>query len=204
MDMIFLAISLLIAITFHESAHAYVAMVLGDPTAKLRGRVSLNPMKHLDPFGTIMIIMTFLSGFGIGWGKPVPVNPYNFKDYKKGEALTALAGPMSNFILALIASFFLRYLGDVWPIWAVKFISVFIMLNLGLMCFNLIPVPPLDGSKILFLFIPNKYYYLRPKLEKNGPIILLIAIIAGQFLGLPILMWVISPMIKTALFLLGL
>jgi Zn-dependent protease len=154
MQYIFLIISLLIAITIHEASHAYIAFILGDPTSKMQGRVSLNPKKHLDPIGTFMILLTFISGFGIGWGKPVPVNPYNFKDYKKGEALVSLAGPMSNFVMALLSSLILRIPFIILPNLLIEFLYVFIMLNIGLMCFNLIPIPPLDGSKILFCFYP--------------------------------------------------
>ena len=199
MQIFYLVPALLLAISFHEAAHAYVAMILGDPTAKLRGRVTLNPLKHLDLLGTIMI---FIVGFG--WGKPVPVNPYNFKDFRKGEALTALAGPMSNFILALVSSFFVKNLSDNLPLFIFQFLQIFILLNVALMCFNLIPIPPLDGSKIMFLFLPDKYYELRPKLEKNGPMILLGIIFIGRFMNLPILSFILNPMIKGVYFLLGL
>jgi len=203
-EIFFLIIALLLALSFHEAAHAYTAYILGDPTSKIQGRVTLNPLKHLDTVGTIMIFITFFSGFGIGWGKPVPVNPYNFKDYKKGEALTALAGPMANFILALISSFPIRYFPSSIPTELNQFLQIFIMLNIGLMCFNLIPIPPLDGSKILFMFLPDKYYSYRPQLEKNGPAILLGVIIFGQILNIPLLFWVLSPMMNFTLFLLGL
>lgn len=200
---LYLFVSLILAITFHECSHAYVASVLGDPTAKLKGRVSLNPIRHLDLVGTIMIIMTFVSGFGIGWGKPVPVNPYNFRDYKKGEALTALAGPMANFLLALVASFFIRFLGDSLSLYFINFLQVFVMLNVGLMSFNLIPVPPLDGSKILFMFLPDRYYHLRARLEHNGAMILFGAIIVSQILGIPLLQWILGPIMNFTFFLLG-
>ena len=199
MQIVYLVVSLVLAISFHECAHGYIAMVLGDPTAKLRGRVTINPLKHLDLIGTIMI---FIAGFG--WGKPVPVNPHNFKDYKKGEALTALAGPMSNFILALISAFFVRYMPDSLPVFIIQFLQVFILLNVALMCFNLIPIPPLDGSKIMFLFLSDKHYALRPKLERNGPMILLGVIFLGRFINLPILFWILDPMIRGVYFLLGL
>jgi len=203
MDIFSIIISLILAIAVHEAAHAFVAYVLGDPTAKLQGRVTLNPIKHLDPIGTIMIIVTFLSGFGIGWGKPVPINPYNFKNHKQGEALTALAGPMANFIMALISSFIMKFFIDNLPLFIVNFFQVFIMLNVGLMCFNLIPIPPLDGSKILFMFLPDKYYSYRPVLEKNGPMILLAVIFLGQFLHIPILFWILNPLMRFVFFLLG-
>jgi len=204
MEYVFLIISLLIAITIHEASHAYVAMILGDPTAKMKGRVTLNPMKHLDPIGTLMILMTFVSGFGIGWGKPVPINPYNFKDYKKGEALVSLAGPMSNFTMALLTSLFLKSSLIILPEFLINFFYIFIMLNIGLMCFNLIPIPPLDGSKLLFLFIPDNKSNLRFVLEKKGPVILLVVILLGQFLRIPVLSFILSPMMKATLFLIGL
>jgi len=199
MQIFYLVPALLLAISFHEAAHAYIAMILGDPTAKLRGRVTLNPLKHLDLLGTIMIFVV-----GFGWGKPVPINPHNFKDFRKGEALTALAGPMSNFVLALISSFFVKNLADNLPLFILQFLQIFILLNVALMCFNLIPIPPLDGSKIMFLFLSDRYYELRPKLEKNGPMILLGIIFIGRFMNLPILSFILTPMIQGVYFILGL
>lgn len=150
-------ISILAALTFHEAAHGFVANKLGDPTAKNAGRVTLNPIKHLDPLGTILFVIA-----GIGWGKPVPVNPANFKNPVRDNALTALAGPASNVILALLAiiTFKVLYLANIVPSQlTIEFLSFFLQINVVLCFFNLIPLPPLDGSKIIMPLIPKAYRY---------------------------------------------
>lgn len=145
----------LIAITFHEMSHAYTAYLLGDPTAKSRGRLSLNPLSHLDPIGFICMVF-----FGFGWAKPVPIDPRYFKKPKLGMAITALAGPVSNFLMGFAAILIYIFVtlsqpGRVLAAMA-AFFRVFASLNVGLGVFNLLPVPPLDGSKIMFLFLPNR------------------------------------------------
>ena len=144
-------IALLVAITVHEAAHALVAYKLGDPTAKNEGRVSLNPFVHLDPIGTIFL---FLAGFG--WGKPVPINPNNFDHPKIDELKVALAGPASNFLLMIIILLTIRLLnitGDIQNI-----LLVVAQINIILMIFNLLPIPPLDGGTILQIFLPEESY----------------------------------------------
>jgi Zn-dependent protease len=146
----------LFSIAFHEVAHGWVAFALGDSTAKREGRLTLNPLKHIDPIGTvllpIMLILIKLPGFG--WAKPVPVNPYNFKDQKYGSAKVAVAGPLANISLALVFGLALRFLpiiytnGKLWTIFA-----YIIYINLVLAIFNLVPIPPLDGSHILFILL---------------------------------------------------
>lgn len=145
----------LIAITFHEMSHAYTAYLLGDPTAKSRGRLSLNPLSHLDPIGFICMVF-----FGFGWAKPVPIDPRYLKKPKLGMAITALAGPVSNFLMGFAAILIYVFVtlsqpGRVLAAMA-AFFRVFASLNVGLGVFNLLPVPPLDGSKIMFLFLPNR------------------------------------------------
>lgn len=175
--LIFVA-ALLVVLTIHEAAHAAVAYYLGDPTAKLAGRLSLNPIRHLDPVGSIVFLVTQK----IGWGKPVPVNSANFKNPLRDDALVALAGPLSNFILAFLIAIPLRYMVDVLSfenevifsvrmlLWMTFHVSIF----LGI--FNLFPFPPLDGSKILGLFVPARF---EKKYEKflNGASKYFIAII---------------------------
>src|SRR5260221_8620525 len=141
--------ALLICLTIHEFAHAFVADRLGDPTAKLAGRVTLNPLAHLDPIGTVAMIL-----FRFGWGKPVPFDPYNLKNPKTDSALIALAGPVSNLLLALLLSLVLRFapLGD--GIIA-AFLYAIITINVGLAIFNFIPIHPLDGGKILIGLAPK-------------------------------------------------
>jgi Zn-dependent protease len=140
-------LGLSIAITVHEFMHAYVADFLGDPTARYQGRLSLNPTKHLDPFGTLLLLLV-----GFGWGKPVPINPSNFKNPRLGELLTSLSGPLSNFIMAFIFALPLRFLPESSLI---SLLSIIIYINLMLCVFNLLPIPPLDGSKILWAIFPQ-------------------------------------------------
>lgn len=140
-------LGLLIAITVHEFMHAYVANYLGDPTARSEGRLSLNPAKHLDPFGTLLLLLV-----GFGWGKPVPVNPSNFKNPRLGELLTSLSGPLSNFVMAFIFALLLRFLPESSLI---PLFGIIIYINLILCAFNLLPIPPLDGSKILWAVFPS-------------------------------------------------
>lgn len=168
--------SLLIAITVHEFAHARVAYYFGDSTAKRQGRMNLNPINHLDPIGSIMILLV-----GFGWAKPVPINPNNFNDYRKGIRWVSFAGPLSNLIFAFI-SFFIYILlnrygvrGDLFD----QFMIVLVRLNVYLAIFNMIPIPPLDGSKILMSVLPNSYLGLYRQFEQYAPIILIILIVTG-------------------------
>ena len=166
---------MLLAITFHETAHGFVAYKLGDPTAKNQGRLTLNPLAHLDPVGALMM---FIAGFG--WAKPVPVNPFFFNgDRTKGMMLVSVAGPVTNLLLSFVAYFIYAAGGG---FVTVPFLNVFltqmIVLNIYLAIFNLIPVPPLDGSKILAGFLPRAaaYKYLTT-VEQYGFIILLVLIV---------------------------
>ncbi|MFH1181051.1 MAG: site-2 protease family protein [bacterium] len=158
MEYIFIIAVLIFSVIIHEISHGAMANKLGDPTAKLAGRLTLNPLKHLDPIGSVIlpsILIILKSGFIFGWAKPVPVNPNNFSDQKYGQAKVALAGPASNLLIALIFGLLLRFFSD-WPIlqsFSFAF-SYIVYINLLLCIFNLLPVPPLDGSHIFFLFFP--------------------------------------------------
>jgi Zn-dependent protease len=190
-------ISVLIALTFHEVAHGVVALWLGDPTAKYEGRLTLNPAAHLDLLGTLMFFMV-----GFGWAKPVPVDPRHFKNVKRDMALTAIAGPVTNLILAfltvLIAKGVLLIHIQATP-GVVQFFSEFfqsmLFINLGLMAFNLLPIAPLDGSKILGLFIPYTYEYEYQEFLNKGPFILLGLLIAERVLNVPLLIGWITAII---------
>ena len=184
---IVVAVMLLVAFPFHEFAHALAAYRLGDSTARLFGRLSLDPRVHFDPMGGLMLIVSFLFiGFGFGWAKPTPVNPRNLRYGQWGEAIVAAAGPLSNLVLAIAGSIPLRYMVatgmDVPILEATLF--YFVEINLILMVFNLLPIPPLDGSKVLYAFLdPQTAWRVRPVLEQYGTVILLVAILVPLFGG---------------------
>ena len=174
-------IILLIAFPIHECAHALVAKWLGDDTAEKQGRITLNPLKHLDLFGTVLMLFA-----GFGWAKPVPINPNNFKKRKLGMALSSLAGPVSNLILAYIAMILSKILLYTETSEELSIICINAMfINIGLAVFNLIPVPPLDGSRILLLILPEKLYFKVMKYE-NIIFIILFAIIWLGLLDTPL------------------
>lgn len=167
--------AVLFAISFHELSHGFMAYKLGDNTARYDGRLSLNPLKHLDPFGALCMFL-----FGFGWARPVMVNPYYFKNIKRDTALVSLAGPLSNFLLAYIGMFGLLYLCPVVPNdYLYYFFMVFVMCNIGLGVFNLIPIPPLDGSKIFLSLLPKNIYYEIMRYERYGFIVLAAALYLG-------------------------
>lgn len=172
-------LSLLIAFSFHEASHAWLAYKLGDSTAKYEGRLTLNPLAHIDLYGAVFLLLA-----GIGWGKPVPVNPHNFANPLRDNLKVALAGPITNFLLAILAAVLIKIL-VIFPgpfvAFLVQFLILFISINLALGVFNLFPIPPLDGSKILgLIFGMNIYYHL----ERFGPFILLGFLLVGyNFIG---------------------
>jgi Zn-dependent protease len=169
---------LLISMMLHELAHGYVAYRLGDPTAKNRGRLSLNPIKHLDPVGTAMFVITYLfSGFVFGWAKPVPVSPYYFKNRQRGMALVGMVGPITNFVIAVVIALVLNAIhpDSNGRIFTVLFLAFQINVVLGL--FNLIPIPPLDGSRVLGGFLPRNLYQKWVEFDRYGMLLVLILII---------------------------
>ena len=181
---LFLIIILICSVIIHEIAHGTVADFLGDPTAKLAGRLSLNPIKHLDPIGSIivplvLIIMAQIAGGGIifGWAKPVPINPANFRDQKYGEAKVALAGPAANLTIALVFGLILRFFPALTQITGIYLMFGYIIfINILLAVFNLLPIPPLDGSHILFTFLPHSMDNIKIFLTQHGFFILLFII----------------------------
>ena len=180
MDYLFFIAILIFSIVIHEVSHGTVANALGDPTAKYAGRLTLNPIKHLDPVGSIIlpIFLIFTTGKGIGWAKPVPINPNNFRDQKYGSFKVALAGPVSNLIVALIFGLLLRVLLsiDIVSLNLYAIFSFIVFVNILLAVFNLIPIPPLDGSHILFTFLPFSAQRTKIFLNQFGFFILIFLI----------------------------
>lgn len=164
----------LIAITIHEVAHGWVAFRLGDPTPKLQNRLTLNPISHLDPLGALLLLIA-----GFGWAKPVEVNPYYFKgDRRKGMMYVALAGPVANVLVAILGVIVYNLFGG-FGFLGRLFFNNLVMINIYLAAFNLLPVPPLDGSKILAGLLPKKSLKLIYTLESYGPLILILLIVTG-------------------------
>jgi len=187
-QLVYLLIALAVAISVHEACHAWMAYNLGDPTAKLLGRLTLNPLAHLDPLGAIAI---FLIGFG--WGKPVPVNPYRLSNgAKTGMAMVSLAGPLSNMVTAAFFALPLR-LDMVSSVQLIDLLGTIIVINVSLAVFNLIPLPPLDGYKIALGLLPDRQAYSFARLEQYGPTLLLMIILADNFLHIGIFGRLLQP-----------
>jgi Zn-dependent protease len=192
-------IAVLIALSIHEWAHAFAAWKLGDDTARYQGRLTINPISHLDPVGALMFLLV-----GFGWAKPVPVNPLNFRHIVRDTAITALAGPFSNLVLAFGAYLLLTLIGvahgggmsallyadsDLSPSLAIitQVLGASVYVNLALMAFNLFPIAPLDGSKILPLFLPGSWHYKYDDWMQYGQWILLVLVFGESFLPFPLL-----------------
>lgn len=184
---------LLVSLMFHELAHGLVAYWMGDPTAKRAGRLSLNPIKHLDPLGTAMFFITYLLGwFVFGWAKPVPVSPYYFKNRQRGMALVGLAGPATNFALAIAFVILLNALRPDSEGILFEVLFLLFQVNIVLGIFNLIPVPPLDGSRVVGAFLPRRAYEKWVTFDRYGmllAIIVLFVVLRSGFLG-----WVIRSL----------
>lgn len=206
-ELILSALAALIALTLHEYAHGYAAYKLGDNTAKAMGRLSLNPIHHIDPIGALCMVL-----FHFGWAKPVPINPLNFKNPKKGFAITALAGPLTNLVLGFFTTFIYVLCANTFKVSESAFVTAlekntllfllyFFSINIGLAIFNLIPVPPFDGSRILYVILPDKWYFKVMKYEKQ----IYYGVIAWLFLGKYVYRGLISiPFIGKSAFLSGL
>ncbi len=186
MEFIFIILILILSVVIHEVAHGYAALHLGDPTAKYAGRLTLNPIKHLDLLGSFIVpVVLFLLPVSaiVGWAKPVPVNPYNLRNQKYGEALVAVAGPLSNVVIAVVFGVLIRLTSGTGFLSEeiVPLLGLVILINLVLAVFNMIPIPPLDGSKILFTFLPASLEDIRMIFERNIFIVLIIVLLfAGE------------------------
>ncbi len=203
MNYISMVIPILLALTVHEYSHGYIAYRLGDNTAKNMGRLTLNPISHIDPIGLIMLFV-----IGMGWAKPVPINIYAFKKPKRDLALSAAAGPASNFIMAAIAGLSFRIFPSLIPMTndpgVLLFLKLnlfyFMLINVGLGIFNLIPIPPLDGSKILRGFLKDKHVHIIDYMEKYGGMILLLLVFAGRIIGFSIFGRFLGPLINAVIY----
>lgn len=197
-ELLISAAAAVLCITFHETCHGLAALALGDPTARRAGRLSLNPLKHIDILGLAMLIVA-----RFGWAKPVPINPRYFKSPKLGMAATALAGPVGNLLLAALASalygasLFCLYMTEaMWLEYVVIFFQTVVYLSVGLAVFNLLPIPPLDGSKVLFAILPEQWYWKLMRYERCGMIVMVVLLMTDA-LDAPLYLmrgWVLSLM----------
>lgn len=193
MEFTFQILILIMSVVIHEVSHGYAALALGDKTAQYQGRLTLNPVRHLDFFGSFLVpaISYMLGGFIFGWAKPVPYNPYNLRPGRWSEAMVAGAGPMANISLAVIFGLILRYGLSTEALWAtpafVSITAIIVFINILLAIFNLMPIPPLDGSKLLFAIFPDSAYKLRATLEAYGLILVLLFIFLAWQLILPLI-----------------
>lgn len=183
MDLAFQIIILIMSVVIHEVSHGYAARALGDSTAEYEGRLTLNPLKHLDPVGSFLVpLISYQFGFIIGWAKPVPYNPYNLRSGRWSEAIVAGAGPLSNICIALIFGIILRAvpLGEA----ALTIVATIVLINIVLAVFNLVPIPPLDGSKLLFALFTDKMSQMRNFFERHGFVLIILFIFFGwQFIA---------------------
>lgn len=174
---IFQIIILIMSVVIHELSHGYTAELLGDPTPRLQGRLTLNPLKHLELFGSFLVpVLTSLTGFTFGWAKPIEWNPYNVKNKRVGEILISIAGPASNLLIAIVFGLIVRIFGNELPTSFIQISVYVILINIVLAVFNMIPLPPLDGSKVLFSLLPPSMNNVRVTLERYSIFFFLILI----------------------------
>jgi len=174
--------AIILALSLHEFGHAAMATKMGDPTPRLQGRLTLNPLAHMDPLGTIFIIFTLFTGFGFGWGKPVQVNPAYYRNYRQGSILVAIAGPAMNLAQAMFAlgiGYVLFRGGMAAGGFGVKLLAVYIMINFVLMIFNLLPIPPLDGGHLVEMMVPWEKRRSFERFSQYGMLILLGLMVFG-------------------------
>lgn len=189
-----------IAITVHEFSHAATAYALGDSTARNAGRLTLNPVKHLDPLGSLLLLLIVFSGTpGIGWGKPVPVQPWNLRGDRRGMAIVSAAGPVSNVVLAVI-TLSVEAVLDLYtvplPNWLTALLSSIVSVNIGLAAFNFLPLPPLDGFSLAIGLLPGRAAMALASAERYGPGLLLLLVFAPSIIKIDLLSYAIRPLIS--------
>lgn len=179
-DIFFHVAVLVFSVVAHEVSHGYAALALGDRTALYAGRLTMNPIKHIDPIGSVLLPLLMVvaqSPFLLGWAKPVPYNPYNLRDQRYGDLKVALAGPATNFAIAFVFGLVLRFFGDAATPAMIVLLDTIVVINIVLGVFNMIPIPPLDGSKVLFSFLPFRFRYIGEYLERYQLIFFIIFIL---------------------------
>ena len=192
-ETLFFLVILIFSVIIHEIAHGFVAEMLGDPTARLAGRLTLNPIRHIDPLGSIIVPALMLIGsggsFAFGWAKPVPYNPYNLRNQKWGTVLVGAAGALANLLIALIFGLMIRYHAELGIIQGTPFfqmIGTITFLNIVLAVFNMIPFPPLDGAKVLFSVLPYQFQKIHDYLEQNWLLFIVFVFFFAQYIIQPI------------------
>jgi len=202
-NFIFFIVILIFSVVIHEISHGYVANMLGDPTARLAGRLTLNPVKHLDPVGSFLVpaIMYITVGFMFGWAKPVPYNPYNLKNQRWGTALVGAAGALSNLFIAIVFGLLIRFSVELGLSSAfVEISGLIVLLNLVLGVFNLVPVPPLDGSKVLFSLLPYKLHHIQVAMERYQLFLIFFVIFVAWQIIFPIVSFLFTLITGAAFF----
>lgn len=194
---------LVMSVVIHEVSHGFVAYLLGDSTAKYAGRLTLNPINHLDPFGSVILpaFLALVGGPIIGWARPVPYNPYNLSNQKWGPGLVAAAGPLSNIFVAIVFGVLLRVI-PITSAFAASlniFFTMIIFINVLLAIFNLVPIPPLDGSKVFFSLLPYRYQYIEQFLNTYGFILLIVFILWLFPVIFPVIDWVFTLIAGTGI-----
>jgi Zn-dependent protease len=204
-QLVIIIVAVLIAIDVHECCHAWMASRMGDPTAKQLGRVSLNPIVHLDPLGTLMIFLTAIAGFGIGWGKPVPVDPYRLRyGPRVGMGIVSFAGPLANLTTAALLAVPFRMGMSNLPPFLLDLLFIVSWVNIGLAVFNLLPLPPLDGYGVLQGILASirapwayRWSYTLARYERYGPMVLMLIIMVGWYIpGLSLFQWFLRPVLS--------
>jgi|SRR5579885_1205832 len=189
--------ALILSLSFHEFAHAAIAKGLGDDTAQRQGRLTLNPVAHMDPLGTVMLVITLMIGFGIGWAKPVPVNPWRLRPGPRpGMGLVAIAGPIANLLIAFVAIQLFKYAPRGGPEVVFEILQRLAVINVTLAVFNLIPLPPLDGYRVAVGVLPDPVASAFAQLERFGPMLLMLVVFMGQGILVRVIGFFAGPLIR--------